>query len=80
MSVEDKSPDHVPAAPTPEVRKAIRSLLDYNWSGEQEHYLETLREDPDVVAGHVFINMVAVDNWLCGTSFTPDDYLKEDDE
>lgn len=55
------------------LRAALRKVLDYNWVDEREDYRDH-EEDGDV---HIFVHLVALDNFLQGTTKTPSQHVAE---
>lgn len=56
-------------------RDQIRDVIQYNWADERADY----REHQEDGQHHIFLKLVALDNWVNGTKFTPADHLKIDD-
>lgn len=55
------------------LRKDLRALIDYNWADELADYQEYEGDGEH----HIFTALVRLDNWLQGTRFTPEHYVKE---
>ena len=66
------------AVPAP-VREALRNVLHDCWADEKDDAEDHLREN-GTLAGHVFADLVALDNWLHGTGHTPESYLTDEDD
>ena len=61
-----------PTQVPPRVRRAINSILNYNWVDE----LEDFRDHEQETDCHIFTALVTVDNWLHGTEAKPAGFLK----
>lgn len=63
-------------APKPDahVKRAVDSILTYNWRDECADYIELWRQNGRSPSGHIWAALVEVDNWLQGTS-TPADQM-----
>lgn len=55
-----------------DVEAAIRALVEYNWKDELRDFEENHRDD---CGSHIFRVMVALDNWIAGSSHTAESYL-----
>jgi hypothetical protein len=71
----DEGDGVVPAA----IREALQDVLHYTWADEKEDARHRLRENGDLT-GHVFADLVALDNWLHATDHTPESYLTGEDD
>lgn len=56
-----------------ELRQDIRKVIDYNWSSELEDFIEHEGDGRH----HIFTALVRLDNWIRGTGFSPESYVKE---
>jgi hypothetical protein len=68
-----------PGRETPAVREALQNVLHYCWADEKEDARDYLRENGHLT-GHVFADLVALDNWLHGTRHAAEGYLADDDD
>lgn len=51
---------------------SIRAVVDYNWDDERAHYDADENDSREV---HIFNHLVALDNWINSTGYTPEEYL-----
>jgi hypothetical protein len=58
-------------------RDALASVLAYCWEDEQADARDAYRES-GTLAGHVFVDLVQLDNWLHGTDRKPEDYPEDE--
>jgi hypothetical protein len=58
--------------------EALDRLIQYNWRDELEDYreCETVNEE-NLRVGHIFTDLVMLDNALNDTGWTPEDHLEE---
>ena len=56
---------------TTDLEAALRVLLDYNWKDE----LEDFKDHEDETDCHIFVTMVALDNFINNTNHTPESYV-----
>ncbi len=53
------------------IKKAINDIVRYSWSDELDDYARNPYE------AHVFVSLVALDNWANGTKKKAEDYVGE---
>lgn len=58
----------------PDVLKALKAVIDYNWEAELEDASDVGPE------GHVFSSLVTLNNFVTGKDNTPESYLTSDDD
>jgi hypothetical protein len=80
-SAGDPKPLEAPIRPRVEriasiddLANAIRAVVDYNWKDELRDYEGDKNDSREV---HIFNHLVALDNWINGTPYTPESYLRE---
>jgi hypothetical protein len=58
--------------------EALDRLIQYSWVDELNDYQECETENPENLrSGHIFEDLVLLDNVLNGIDKTPEDHLKE---
>lgn len=55
-----------------DLEKAVRELLEYNWSDEARNF----EEHQDETDCHIFVTMVALANWFDGTETSPEECIR----
>lgn len=62
-----------------DVKKALNHILCYMYDDELEDAREHFQENGDI-DGHVFSDIVKIQNWMAGTNVRPEDELGLEDE
>lgn len=57
------------------LRRELRKLVEYNWHDELDDFEQEGQQQPDGGKDHIFVSLVALGNWLDGTTITVEDYV-----
>lgn len=63
-----------PALPSP-IKTALDEILGMYWEDEAQSATQFLTEHGSL-SGHIFVELVTLDNWLNGINETPESYLE----
>lgn len=58
---------------TQEQLDALRALINYAWDAERDDYAE----NPDMRGGHVFEQLVVLENMMSSTNYEPEYWLTD---
>ena len=70
--------DVLRAAAIPDaIRKALESLLEYEWVCERNDATDTRDKETGLIEStHIFRDIVTLRNWIDGTDTAPEEYVK----
>ncbi len=58
------------------LKRAIQNIVDYNWVDELNDYTDRL-EEGESVKTHVFVDLVALDNFVTGDNHEAKDHISK---